>query len=271
MPERDVVAATRTPGTTASLVRDLRALGVTPGVTILVHSSLSNLGWVAGGAHAVVLALGDAVGAEGTVVVPTHSTGLTDPSEWEKPPVPESWWEVIRAETPAFDPRVTPTRGMGAIADTFRTQEGVLRSDHPHASFAARGSRAAYVTRNHRLEDALGEGSPLARLYELDAFVLLLGVRHDRNTSLHLCEYRAAFPSKKTMRQGAPMMVDGERKWVEYEDLDWDDSDLLALGDDFERETDEVAVGPAGAGEARLMRQRTLVDYGVAWMERNRV
>jgi aminoglycoside 3-N-acetyltransferase len=270
MPEKDVVAATGEPATVATLVRDLRRLGVLPGSTLLVHSSLSSLGWVAGGAHAVVLALGEAVGPDGTVVLPTHSTALSDPSRWEQPPVPESWWETVRNETPSFDPRVTPTRGMGAIADTFRSQEHVIRSDHPQASFAARGPRAAFVTSDHALDGALGERSPLARVYDVDGCVLLLGVGYDRNTSLHLCEYRASFPSKKTVRQGAPISIAGERRWVEFEDLEWDDSDFTRLGADFEAGTDAVTVGAVGVGESRLMRQRALVDYGVAWMERNR-
>lgn len=270
MSEKDVVAATREPATVATLVRDLRRLGVERGATVLVHSSLSELGWVAGGAHAVVLAVGEAVGPEGTVVMPSHSTSLTEPSHWENPPVPESWWETIRAETPAFDPLVTPTRAVGAIADVFRAQEGAVRSSHPHGSFAARGPQAGFVTADHALDSALGEGSPLARVYDLDGWVLLLGVGYDRNTSLHLCEYRARLDSKKTIRQGAPMLVDGERRWVEHEDLDWDDSDFTRLGADFEKETDAVNVGAVGIGESRLMRQRALVDYGVDWMEQHR-
>lgn len=270
MSERDVVEATPEPATVGSLVRDLRALGVTSGTTLVVHSSLTALGWVAGGAHAVVLALGEAAGPDGTIVMPSHSTGLSEPSHWQNPPVPETWWKTIRSEMPAFDPRVTPTRGMGVIADTFRAQEGAIRSNHPHSSFTARGPRAAEITRDHALDSGLGEGSPLARLYDLDAHVLLLGVGHDRNTSLHLCEYRAEFPSKKTMRQGAPVLVAGERRWAEFQDLDWDEDDFVALGAAFEQEAGAVRVGRVGTGEARLMRQRELVDFGVRWMEQNR-
>lgn len=270
MSERDVVAATPEPATVATLVRDLRRLGVEAGATLLVHSSLSRLGWIAGGAQAVVAALGEAAGAHGTVVVPSHSTSLTEPSLWQNPPVPESWWETIRRETPAFDPRVTPTRGMGLIPDVFRAQEGVVRSDHPHTSFAARGPKAGFVTAAHVLDSPLGEGSPLARVYDLDGWVLLLGVGYDRNTSLHLCEYRTNLPNKRMRREGAPVLIGGARRWVEYDDLDWDDSDFTRLGADFETETGAATVGPVGIGESRLMRQRTLVDYGVAWMERNR-
>src|SRR5260363_196115 len=61
MTEHTIVAATGEPRTQHSLMRDLRLLGVMPGETLLVHCAMSALGWVAGGAEAVVRALLDAV------------------------------------------------------------------------------------------------------------------------------------------------------------------------------------------------------------------
>lgn len=270
MSELEIVAATSQPATVSSLVRDLHALGVEEGATVFVHSSLSSLGWVAGAAQAVVIALQEAVGEAGTLAMPAHSTSLSEPSQWQHPPVPESWWDTIRAETPAFDPRLTPTRGMGRIPETFRSAPGTLRSDHPQASVVARGPNARFLTEDHQLDSGVGEGSPMARLYDLDGWVLLLGVTHARNTSLHLAEYRATFPGKKTDRQGAPVMVDGERRWVEFEDLDWDEDDFPEIGAAFEAATDEVRVGKIAQAESRLMRQRPLVDFGVQWMEEHR-
>ena len=270
MSEREVVASTDFPATVSSLARDLRDLGVVPGTALFVHSSLSSLGWVAGAAQAVVLALQEAVGESGTVAMPAHSTSLSEPSQWEHPPVPESWWDPIRTETPPFDPRLTPTRGMGRIAELFRSAPGTVRSYHPQTSVAAWGAKAAFLTDDHALDSAVGEGSPMARLYDLDGWVLLLGVGHDRNTSLHLSEYRASWPSKRNSPQGAPILVDGERRWVEYEDLEWDDEDFPAIGAAFEKETDEVQVGRVARAECRLMRQRPLVDFGAEWIAKHR-
>jgi aminoglycoside N3'-acetyltransferase len=99
------------------------------------------------------------------------------------PPVPESWQELIRENVPAFDPRTMPSCGVGRISETFRAWLGALRSSHPAVSFAARGRHAIFVAGEQSLDYPLGEGSPLAWIYELDGQVLLLGVGHQSNTS----------------------------------------------------------------------------------------
>ncbi|WP_258316933.1 AAC(3) family N-acetyltransferase, partial [Escherichia coli] len=62
------------PVTVASLIEDFRNLGVQPGMTLLVHTSMRSIGWVSGGPVAVVLALEEALGPEGTLVMPAHTS-----------------------------------------------------------------------------------------------------------------------------------------------------------------------------------------------------
>jgi len=270
MNEEDLIRRTESPATVSSLSRDFDSLGLRQATTLLVHSSLSKIGWVAGREHAVVLALQRAVGDEATVVMPSYSGSLSDPESWSNPPVPFSWFEPIRDEMPAYDPDMTPTRGMGAIVNCFRSQRDALRSIHPSESFCARGPLAAQILEDHSLDMCFGEKSPLARLYDLDADILLLGVGHESNSSFHLAEYRANWPGKKTVVGAAPIIVDGERRWQQYQDVDLNSDDFPTLGANFERDTSSVTIGRVGLAECRLMSQRTAVDYAVAWMESNR-
>jgi aminoglycoside 3-N-acetyltransferase len=100
--------------------------------------------------------------------------------------------------------------------------------------------------------------------------VLSLGVGFGNNTSLHLSEMRATWPGKKMGKQGAPMTVKGERKWVDYEDFEGDSDDFVALGRAYQSESDGALVGKVGLADCMLMSQRSIVDFGVAWMEKNR-
>jgi aminoglycoside 3-N-acetyltransferase len=266
--ESDAIELGASPATVDSLVADLASLGVAGGSVLVVHSSLRSLGWVCGGAAAVVLALELAVGVRGTLVMPTHSGDLSDPARWQNPPVPAGWWPTIRRTMPPYDPDLTPTRGMGAIPECFRKQAGTVRSAHPQCSFAARGPAAAEIVTGHSLEESLGERSPLARIYDLDGSVLLLGVGHESNTSLHLAEYRSGVADRVT--SAAPILVEGERRWITFPDVDLDSSDFAAIGASFAREIGSERRGKVAAAGALLASQQALVDYAVTWMRTHR-
>jgi aminoglycoside 3-N-acetyltransferase len=268
----DVVPEDRTPEpvTVESMRVDFRDLGVESGQTLLVHASLSALGWVCGGPVAVVDALRDELTEEGTLVMPTHSPGNMEPSNMQAPPIPEEWYDTVRAQLPPYRPELTPTQGMGAIPECFRSYGDVRRSSHPQHSFAAWGADANFVVAEHSLEESLGEPSPLARVYELDGDVLLLGVDHARNTSLHLAEYRADL-ELGTVTTGSAVLRDGQREWVQFEHLDIDDSDFTDCGEAFDAARPEaVQRGAVGAGKAKLVSQRALVDFGAEWFTENR-
>jgi aminoglycoside 3-N-acetyltransferase len=263
MSESKVVLNTSLPSTRDSLRRDLIRLGLQPHMVLLSHSSLSSLGWVCGGTVSVIQALMDVLTPMGTLIMPAQSTSYSDPLEWEEPPVPEDWWPIIRANMPAFDPYCTPSDGVGKIAENFRNWPDALRSNHPSVSFAAWGQQAAVITINHGLENSLGENSPLARLYELDAQVLLLGVDYDQSTCFHLSEYRAIHQQQVTM--GAPILVEGQRHWQEYVDIEFDTERFGEIGLDFEQSY-PVATSLVGNAQAKLFSLRQAVDFGVKWL-----
>jgi aminoglycoside 3-N-acetyltransferase len=257
--------------TQESLTDAFVAAGVQSGQTLIVHSSMKQIGgWVCGGPEVVINALLEVLGDEGTLVMPTHTSANSEPSYWMYPPVPEDWWPLIRAHTPAFDPTTTRTRQMGLLVETFRTYPGVLRSAHPTWSFAAKGKHAMFIIQGHTLEAEMGEDSPLGHLYELDASILLLGVPHGNNTSLHLAEYRGKH-RKDYEEQGSAMLVDGQRQWVTYRIMIPNSDDFDHLGTDYEAAyPGAVAIKKVGEAVTRSMKMRPIVDYAVQWLEKNR-
>lgn len=268
--EGDVVKITKYPNTITSLKRDFKTLGVEHGSIIILHISLSKIGWTVGGPVSVIKALMQVLTSEGTLVMPTFTSDNSDPSRWENPPVPKSWWNTIRQEMPAFKPKITPTRVMGVIAETFRNWSNVLRSNHPITSFAAWGKYAKFITENHKLTADLGEDSPISRLYDLDGQILLVGVTHENNSSLHLAEYRSDFPGKKFISNGCAMTVNNQRQWVEWEGLAHNSDDFKQLGKDFESKIN-YKLGKIGLAEARLISLRAIIDFGIDWLKENRI
>jgi aminoglycoside 3-N-acetyltransferase len=263
MSEEAVIKKTPFPQTRESLTNDLKKLGVRKGMTLLVHSSLSALGWVSGGPVAVVLALMDVITEKGTLLMPTFSGDYSTPEHWCNPPVPTEWVHTIKETMPAFNPVYTPTRKMGRIVECFRDFPGVVRSSHPQVSFAAWGYHRETVD-NHGLDNSLGDTSPLASLYALDGYVLLLGVSYAVNTSFHLAEYWAGVREATTC--GAPIIKDGKRIWRRFNDIKHEADDFEAIGKDFENSC-TVYKGCVGLAESRLFSQRKAVDFAVNWLK----
>ncbi|MEM7335585.1 MAG: AAC(3) family N-acetyltransferase [Chloroflexota bacterium] len=269
MPSQGVIEQTKEPLTVTTLIQHLHRCGVEEGQTILVHLAMSKLGWMVGGAEAVVQALIGALGESGTLMMVTHSSDNTDPSAWENPPVPQSWWQPIRDNMPAYDPRTAQTRGVGRVPELFRSWPGTLRSEHPAFSMAARGPNAQFLVSEHALTEDMGHRSPLGKLYQLDGHVLLLGVTHWNNTSLHYAEYQANYPGKRNEKQGSAMMVNGQRKWATYETLETHTDDFGPMGEAFDQ-AHQITINKINSAEVRLFRQRLVVDFGIQWLEKNR-
>ncbi len=262
------------------LVRDLRRLGVKPGQTLLVHASVRSIGLGAGGAAAVVGALRSAVGRTGNIVVPTFTEENSRTSRAHRARIAQMTADEVRAyrrTMPGFDGDGTPST-TGALGEALRTIAGAVRSAHPQSSFAAIGPGAAYLMADHLFDCHLGEESPLAKLYQAKASVLLLGVGYEVCTAFHLAEYRyvASPPSKK---YACAVIVNGRRQWITYEDVVLDDKYFGEIGESMEKEIAEetreigacVKKGWTGNASSRLIPLVQAVDYAQNWMARNRV
>jgi aminoglycoside 3-N-acetyltransferase len=267
MSEFDIINRTKDPVTLKSLAQDFRNLGIEKGDIILVHSSLSSIGWVCGEERTVIEALIDAVGPEGTICMPAHSGGNSDPTEWRNPPVPQEWIDCIYQNMPPFDPDITPTRGIGRIPEAFRTYPGALRSYHPQTSFCAYGKYAQDITLNHVLTPQFGMETPLGRLYKLNAKVLFIGTGYDTSTCFHMGEVLCNCTPR--MKLGAALRTEKGREWVWFEDFNYDCDDFDHLGMDFEN-TCEVRNGMIGYAHSKLFRIKSAVDFAAEWLKTNR-
>jgi aminoglycoside 3-N-acetyltransferase len=177
------------------ITEQLLDLGVAPGGVLLVHCSFSHLRPVENGPLGLIAALRVVLGPHGTLVMPS----MTDDDEHP------------------FDPLSTPCAGMGILADTFWRLPGVLRSDSPHA-FAAQGPLAVRITAPHPVEVPHGLDSPVGRVYELDGQVLLLGVDHTADTTIHLAEYTSGVRYRR--KKYIFLMQDGKLVRLDYAEID---------------------------------------------------
>lgn len=250
--------------TESRLLRDLSSLGVEPGTTLLVHSSLSAMGWVVGGAPAVVRTLLGAVGEKGTLATPAATPHCADPADWGAPRVPETWLEEVREHLPVFEPATTPT-SMGAIAESFRTWPGTLRSGHPLESVCARGPLASEITAEHPLAFSEGEEGPFGRLHELDAWILLLGVGFNRCTALHFAESLVA--KRRTTRVRFPIVKHGRRVWVEVPNVaDDNDTHFPVVGEKY-LAAGGARQGVVGEAASTLFPMRDLVELARGYFD----
>lgn len=218
----------------AELATQLRALGVREGAVLLVHMSYRAVRPVTGGPLGVIDALRAAVGPDGTVVMP--SWGDDDDAPYD------------RAGTPAAP-------DLGITAELFRHVLGVQRSDQPFA-FAAVGPSAGTVVADPLPLPPHGQQSPVGRVWELDGQVLLLGVGHDANTTIHLAEALASVPYEvpkhcTVLERGRPRRVD----YVENDHC----CERFTLADAWLRDLGLQREGGVGRARARLVASRDVV------------
>jgi aminoglycoside 3-N-acetyltransferase len=251
-----------------SLTDGFRRLGIKQRQTVLVHSSLRAFGQVAGGAEAVVQALLTVLGPRGTVVVPTQTAYNRDPSRLKPPPPPDVIPWIWRRGMPAFDPGATPSRRMGRIAECVRTWPDARRSTHPQTSFAAVGPLAEYILDPHELPHQLDDRSPLGRLEEVGARILLLGVGFARCTAFHLAEYR--LPDPEFRLNYCAVRTPAGREWQTYIGRVLNQEDFDRLGNSLVAETGLVATQKVGDACCHLVSLPDAVEYAEKWFRMNR-
>lgn len=225
-----------------TLSEQLRGLGVDRGGVLLLHASFRAIRPVEGGPLGVIQAVRDAIGPEGTLVMPSWSGDDDQP----------------------FDPAITPASpDLGVVAETFWRLPGVRRSDHLQA-FAAVGPEAAAVTSGPLPLPPHIPASPVGRVHDRDGQVLLLGVGHDADTTLHLAELLAGVPYR--VPRHCTVLEHGRPVRVGYEENDHC-CERFALADDWLRARGLQSEGQVGNAHARLARARDIVRVALEYLE----
>lgn len=228
----------------ASLVSDLRRLGVERGGVLLVHVGFRALGLVENGPVGLITALRDVLGPDGTLVMPSWSGD---------------------DETP-FDPASSPAdASLGVTAEKFWRQPGVARAQHAFAC-AAIGPHAERILADPLPLPPHGVASPVGRVHEMDGQVLLIGCLHDANTTLHLAELMGGAPYRTP--KYLTVIENGAHKRIDYGENDHccqrfelADSWLTSLG--LQRE------GRVASAHARLARSRDIVSVVLEELSRD--
>ena len=230
-------------GSHDELTAQLLELGAKPGGVLLVHTSFSKVAPRKGGPLELIAALQTAVGSKGTLVMPSMSDDDHSP----------------------FDPKKTSCLAMGVVADTFWRLPRVLRSNSPH-SFAAVGPKAPDITAEHPLDVPHGLNSPVGRVYELDGQVLLLGVGHDADTTVHLAETMAGV--RYRMSKNMMILKDAQRTRFDYSEIDHCCKNFNFMDQWLEAERRQQR-GIVGHAEARLIGSRDIVRVALGRLREN--
>lgn len=261
--------------TAGELSAALSEAGLPSGGIVMVHARLSAFPWIVGGAESVVHALLQAVGPAGTI---------TAYAGWEDNPYHLDSWPAARQAAyrdgmPAFDPAVSEARRRhGRLPERIRTWPGAHRSAHPEMNLVAVGSRAEWLTRSRFDDDPWGPGSPLARLAEADATVLLLGAPLDSLTLIHHAERIADANPKRWVVYRMPVKVEGSTLWHRFRAIDTSRGayDYAAhVGDADYIEAIALSALDHGIGHrvtvlgapCHLFPARLLTEHATAWIE----
>ena len=210
----------------SDIIRGLKELGLARGDVVLLHSALSSLGHVDGGADAVVEAFCETLGPEGTLVVPIFGA-------------------------------------FGAITEVAKKRPGAVSSVHPRAAVAAIGPKAAEICRDHWKPDvAHGEDTPYTRIRDLDGYVCLLGVDQDRNTTLHTAEELLELPYLGTTGEMAFETPEGPVRKA-FRLFPGPHRDFIGLDRRFAA-SGRMKTGRIGSSVVRLIKSRDLIEIALA-------
>jgi aminoglycoside 3-N-acetyltransferase len=226
--------------TKAQLIRDLRRLGLRAGMDVMVHSAMSKLGHVEGGAETVIDAILTVLGKKGTLLAPSFNHNAAK----------------------VFNPLATPTTS-GAIAEALWRRAEAARSLHPTHAVAALGPGAESYCQGHLEAGVFGLESPIGRLVQRGGYLLSLGVTQLHGTTYHVAEFSLSCGCTDSFASWN-YIVDTQGQVRRVPGLAWREGRCPV---DIVPQLEETLVkrglqrqGPVGRGEGRLVLARDLYD-----------
>jgi len=251
--------------------RDLVQIGITKDMVLLLCADIEKIGWIPGGSQSLIIELEKILTENGTLIMPTFTEELSDPSNWKKRKIPQVWYEKIRNEIPEYDENLSPSFESGIITEIFRKQRGVVRSKHPLYSFSAWGNKKYEIINNHSLNYGLGPASPLGKLYLLKGYVLLIGDDFCQNISLHLAEILSRDTSREKINKAYPVREYGEKVWKNLDDIEYNTYDFNKINREYLKENkNDSKSGKIGEADCYLINYKELIDFSIKWFEKSK-
>lgn len=259
--EPEVVISTK-----QDIRQQLESLGVQKGMVLLVQADVSKLGYIVGGAQALIEAIQDVVGFDGTIVMPTFTSQLLDPACHQEQ-LAREYWGQIRENALPFNRKLTAPKTADHLVNQFLRNEGVARSYHPVYSFAAWGKYAKLICDKHPLHFGLSKDSPLGKIVDFNGYVVLLGTDYSSCTMFDMARYIKERQSIRIIN--APIEINQRVEWKSMLELDFDHIDKHEIGEIME-DRSIVASSYIGNSKCRMFSGREAVKIANAYFHLNR-
>ena len=244
--------------TKADIVRDARALGLTQGDSVVVHTAFKSIGGVDGGVHALIDALMEVILPDGALLVPNlyipHGFSVENP--------------------PRFDLKKDPIREpyLGITPEIFKFDYAERFSIHPTHSLAGIGDKAASILKEHEKAGLpCGLGTPWYKNAEMGGKVLLIGCRQHSSTTYHTAEEQMEDPYRLTdyVVDGI-CVLDGQEILVPSKMHVWKyDVDFDRINDELEA-AGHLVSGKIGDADTLCLRAKPFIDLGLAKLAEDR-
>lgn len=183
----ELINKTKMPVTKNDIIRGLKALGLNATSKVEVHASLTAFGFVVNKAYDVIDALMEVI-KQGVIIMPAHTSEMTHPRDWENPPVPKEWFDIIESNRKPFDPNIFLPERIGEIPRVFCHYPKVQRTLHPEVSLSVYNQTKDFHWLDHGLDDR-DLIHPLYKLTQEEGKILMMGTDFMTCTSIHLSEF----------------------------------------------------------------------------------